>query len=306
MKKDSFEGILCLPVTPFNRKDEVDEAALRQIIEKLITDGVSALVPTGATGEFPHLLHEERKHIWEIVLDQANGRVPILAGTGAISTKESLMFTQQALDVGCDGVMLSHPLLFNTTDEETYGYFEKIATKVDIPILMYNNPGLGKTMSPGVIERLADNFENIVSYKEDDFDNDRFAKIIYRCRKKISIFIGNPAVYLSFLSHGAHGALIAQYQSFPHLIHGLKDSFEKSDTEKTMHYHEMIMKMFEIINRNFTGTSFAGYHKAIWKIRGADLDLRVRGPQTPAKPDMLEKAKAEFMELDIPDNWYVN
>jgi 4-hydroxy-tetrahydrodipicolinate synthase len=167
MKKDSFKGILCLPVTPFNKKDEVDEPALRQIIEKLITDGVDALVPTGATGEFPHLLHEERKQIWEIVLDQTNGRVPILAGTGAISTKESLMFTQQALDVGCDGVMLSHPLLFNTTDDETYGYFEKIATKVDIPILMYNNPGLGRTMSPGVIERLADNFENIVSYKED-------------------------------------------------------------------------------------------------------------------------------------------
>ena len=306
MKKDSFEGILCLPVTPFNKKDEVDEASLRQITEKLITDGVSALVPTGATGEFPHLLHEERKQIWEIVLDQANGRVPILAGTGAISTKESLMFTQQALDVGCDGVMLSHPLLFNTTDKETYGYFEKIATKVDIPILMYNNPGLGRTMSPGVIERLADNFENIVSYKEDDFDNDRFAKIIYRCRKKISIFIGNPAVYLSFLSHGAHGALIAQYQSFPHLIHGLKDSFEKGDTEETMHYHERILKMFEIIDRNFVDTSFAGYHKAIWKIRGADMDLRVRGPQTPAKPEMLEKAKTEFMELDIPDNWYVD
>ena len=306
MKKDSFEGILCLPVTPFNGKDEVDEASLRQITEKLITDGVSALVPTGATGEFPHLLHEERKHIWEIVLDQANGRVPILAGTGAISTKESLMFTQQALDVGCDGVMLSHPLLFNTTDEDTYGYFKKIATKVDIPILMYNNPGLGKSMSPSVIETLADDFENIVSYKEDDFDNDRFAKIIYRCRKKISIFIGNPAVYLSFLSHGAHGPLIAQYQSFPHLIHGLKDSFEKGDTEKTMYYHEMIMKMFEIINRNFEGTSFAGYHKAIWKIRGADLDLRVRAPQTPARLNQLEKAKAEFMELDIPDNWYVD
>ena len=305
MKKNSYKGILCLPVTPFTKNDEVDEPALRQIVEKIITDGVDALVPTGATGEFPHLLHEERQQIWEIVLDQTNGRVPVLAGTGAISTKESLMFTQKALDVGCDGVMLSHPILFNTTDHETYSYFEKIASKVDIPILMYNNPGLGKSMSPVVIERLADNFDNIVSYKEDDFDNDRFAKIIYRCRKKISIFIGNPAVYLSFLSHGAHGALIAQFQSFPHLMLGLKGSFERGDTKKTMYYHEMIMKMFEIINRNFVGTSFAGYHKAIWKLRGADMDLRVRGPQTPARTEQLENAKAEFLKLDIPDNWYI-
>ncbi|MFA9496372.1 MAG: hypothetical protein ACERKS_10705, partial [Candidatus Bathyarchaeota archaeon] len=63
---------------------------------------------------------------------------------------------------------------------------------------------------------------------------------------------------------------------------------------------------FEIINANFVGTSFAGYHKAIWKLRGADLDLRVRGPQTPARLDQLEKARAEFLKLDIPDNWYVD
>lgn len=305
MKKNSFKGILCLPVTPFTKKDEVDEPALRQIIDKLIDDRVDALVPTGATGEFPHLLHDERHEIWEILLDQANERVPVLAGTGAVSTKESLMFTQKALDVGCDGVMLSHPILFGTTDDETYGYFETIASKVDIPILMYNNPKLGKSMSPEVIERLADNFDNIVSYKEDDFDNDRFAKIIYRCRKKISIFIGNPAVYLSFLSHGAHGALIAQFQSFPHLMLGLKKSFERGDSEKTMHYHEMIMKMFEIINRNFVGTSFAGYHKAIWKLRGANLDLRVRGPQTPALPGQMEQMQEELTKLDIPDDWYI-
>jgi 4-hydroxy-tetrahydrodipicolinate synthase len=305
MKKDSFKGILCLPVTPFTRNDEVDEPILRQIVEKITSDGVDALVPTGATGEFPHLLHDERRQIWKIVLDQVNGRVPVLAGTGSISTKESLVFTQQAKDIGCDGVMLSHPILFKTTDEETYGYFETIASKVDIPILMYNNPGLGRTMSPSVIERLADDFDNIVSYKEDDFDNDRFAKIIYRCRKKISIFIGNPAVYLSFLSHGAHGALIAQFQSFPHLMLGLKNSFENGDKEKTMYYHEMIMKMFEIISSNFVGTSFAGYHKAIWRLRGVDMDLRVRGPQTPARLEQLDRAKKDFLTLDIPENWYI-
>ena len=305
MKKDGFHGILCLPVTPFTRGDEVDEPALRQIVEKIITDGANGLVPTGATGEFPHLLHQERKKIWEIVLDQTNSRIPVLAGTGAISTKESLQFTQEALDVGCNGVMLSHPLLFPTSDEATYGYFETIASKVDIPILMYNNPGLGRTMSPDVIERLADNLDNIVSYKEDDFNNDRFAKIIYKCRDKITIFIGNPAVYLSFLYHGAHGALIAQFQSFPHLMLGLKKSFEHGDRDQTLHYHEMIMKMFEIINRYFTGTSFAGYHKAIWKLRGADLELHVRAPQISATMEQVEKAKPELLKLDLPDNWYI-
>jgi len=136
MKKDSLSGILCLPVTPFTKDDEVDEVILRQIVEKIITDGADGLVPTGATGEFPHLLHDERKQIWKIVLDQTNGRIPVLAGTGAISTKESLMFTEEAKNIGCDGVMLSHPILFNTNNDQTYSYFETVASKVDIPILI--------------------------------------------------------------------------------------------------------------------------------------------------------------------------
>lgn len=135
-KKGSFSGILCLPVTPFTRNDDVDEEGLRRIVEIIIRDGADGLVPTGATGEFPYLLHDERKDIWEIVLDQTNGRIPVLAGTGAISTKEAGMFTVQAKDAGCDGVMLPHPLLTQTTDEETYSYFESIASKVDIPILV--------------------------------------------------------------------------------------------------------------------------------------------------------------------------
>jgi 4-hydroxy-tetrahydrodipicolinate synthase len=247
MKKDSFSGILCLPVTPFTKDDEVDEESLRLIVETIIRDGADGLVPTGATGEFPYLLHDERKKIWEMVLDQTNGRIPVLAGTGAVSTKEARMFTSQALDVGCDGVMLSHPILTRATDEETYDYFEEIATAVDIPILVYNNPGLGRSMSPGLIEWLADDFGNVVSYKEDDFDHVRFTKIIKACREKISVFIGNPAAYYSFLMHGAHGALIAEFQAFPHLIKGLKGAYERRDMEKALYYHEMILKMFSII-----------------------------------------------------------
>jgi 4-hydroxy-tetrahydrodipicolinate synthase len=305
MKKNSFKGILCLPVTPFSKNDEIDETALRQIVEKIIQDGADGLVPSGATGEFPYLLHDERKKIWEIVLGQTNGRVPVLAGTGAISTKEATMFTKEAKDVGCDGVMLSHPLLTKTTDEETYRYFEEISSKVNIPILMYNNPGLGRSMSPNVIERLADNFDNIVSYKEDDFNHVRFVNIIKRCKEKISLFIGNPSAYLSFLLHGAHGALIAEFQAFPQLIIGLKQAYEKNDLRKALYYHEMILKMFNIIGTYFTGASFWGRYKAIWRLRGIDMEYRVRGPCTPVMPQQLEKAKPEFLKLEITDKWYV-
>ena len=165
MKGEKFKGILCLPVTPFTTEDEIDEEALRFITEVIIDDGADGIVPTGATGEFPYLLHEEREKVQQIVLDQANGRVPVLAGTGSVSTKEALEFTKYAKDIGCDGVMLCHPILMRATDDQTYHHFERIAQKVDIPILMYNNPGLGQSMSPTVVDRLATNFDNILSYK---------------------------------------------------------------------------------------------------------------------------------------------
>jgi 4-hydroxy-tetrahydrodipicolinate synthase len=304
-KKKAFRGILCLPVSPFTKKDEVDEEGLRQIIEILIRDGVDGLVPTGATGEFPYLIHEERKKMWEIVIDQTNGRVPVLAGTGAISTKEAVQFNAEALDVGCDGVMLSHPLLKQTTDEETYEYFNTIISEVDIPILLYNNPMLGRSMNPDLILKMADDFDNVVSYKEDHFDHHRFTDIIRRCKDKITLFTGSPAALLSFLVHGAHGALIAEFQSFPHLVKGLINSFDKGDMEKALYYHEMILKMFHIIKIHFVGASFAGRYKAIWALRGADIDLRVRAPNTPVKPEQLEKAKPEFLKLDVTDDWYV-
>ncbi|MBE0633867.1 dihydrodipicolinate synthase family protein, partial [Candidatus Bathyarchaeota archaeon] len=196
MKPDSFKGILCLPVTPF-KDDEVDEPTMHRIIEAIVADGCDGLVPTGATGEFTHLLHPERLKIWGITLDAANGKVPVIPGTGAITTRESIQYTQEALDMGCDGVMLSHPMLQQATDAETYNHFAAVTGKVDIPIILYNNPQFGRTMSPIVIERLADEFSNVVSYKEDDFFSLRYNDIIRRVRHKITIFTGSPSAYLS-------------------------------------------------------------------------------------------------------------
>ena len=153
---------------------------MRRIIDIIIEDGADALVPVGATGEFPYLLHEERKRVIDITVDQANGRVPVIAGTGALSTKEARMFTQYAKDVGCAGVLLSHPLMVRANDHETYHHFETIATKVDIPIILYNNPGFGASISPSVVARLAENFDNVVGYKEDDFFSLRYSDIIWR------------------------------------------------------------------------------------------------------------------------------
>lgn len=297
--REGFKGIFCLPVTPFKKDDEVDEEALRSIVDLLIDDGVDGLVPTGATGEFPYLIHEERKKVQDIVIDQANGRVPVLAGTGATTTKEALIFTQYAKDIGCDGVMLSHPILARSPDERTYEYFEKIATKVEIPILLYNNPHLGQGMSPQLVAKLATDFDNVVSHKDDNFEYHHFAEVIRLSKDKVTIFTGSPAALFAFLQLGAHGALVAEFQAFPHLVKGVYESFNKGDLVDTLKYHEKIMTMFDIIRKHFGMASFAGRYKAILNLRGIDINLAVRHPNLSVTPEQLKNAEPEFMELGL-------
>lgn len=297
--RKGFKGILCLPVTPFTKDEEVDEEALRTIVDVIIGDGADGLVPTGATGEFPYLLHEERKRVQEVVLDQTNGRVPVIAGTGATNTKEALIFTKYAENIGCDGVMLSHPILMRATDDQTYSYYAKIVAKVDIPVVMYNNPHLGQSMSPDLVEKLATDFDNVVSYKDDDFQYHRFAEIIRRCKDKITIFTGSPGALFAFLTLGAHGALVAEFQAFPHLVRGVYDSFLKGDLEKTLKFHDKIMEMFHIIMTHFGNASFAARYKAIHKLRGVDLELVVRHPNIPVTLEQLKRAESAFLKLGL-------
>jgi 4-hydroxy-tetrahydrodipicolinate synthase len=304
--KGKFSGILCLPVTPFKKGgEEINEEAYRRIIDIIIEDGADSLVPVGATGEFPYLLHEERKRVIDITVDQANGRVPVIAGTGAMSTMEARMFTQYAKDVGCEGVLLSHPLMVRANDNETYRHFEEITSKVDEPIIVYNNPGFGATISPSVVARLAENFDNVVGYKEDDFFALRYSDIIWRVREKIAVYTGCPTTYLAFLAQGAMGALIAEFQAFPEIMLGLKKSWEKGDMKKALYYHEQIVKMFNIIDTNFVGASFWGRYKAIWKLRGVDMELDVRAPCTPVTKEQMEKAAVEFKKLETGKKWHV-
>ena len=103
MKKDSFKGILCLPVTPFTKKDEVDEEAYRKLIRFVIDDlGITGIVPAGSTGEFSSLFWEEQKKIIKIAVDEANGKVDVMAGTGTSGTKRTIEMTKYAKDVGAD------------------------------------------------------------------------------------------------------------------------------------------------------------------------------------------------------------
>ena len=160
-----FRGAITALVTPF-KNGQVDEKALRELIEFQIESGIDGLVPCGTTGESPTLTHDEHDRVIEITIDAAKKRVPVIAGTGSNSTAEALRLTKHACEAGADGALIACPYYNKPTQEGLYLHFQLIAQNVSIPIIPYNVPGrTGVNMSPELLARLA-KISNIVGVKE--------------------------------------------------------------------------------------------------------------------------------------------
>jgi len=126
MSKLKLEGIFVPHITPFKSDGEIDEEALRELVHFWIQGGLSGLVPCGSNGEAPYLLREERKRGIGIVVDEVNGKVPVIAGTGAISTKETIQLTKDAKDIGADAALIVTPFYFKHSSRELYAHYSAI------------------------------------------------------------------------------------------------------------------------------------------------------------------------------------
>ena len=157
-----FRGAITALVTPF-KNGQVDEKALRELIEFQIQNGIDGLVPCGTTGESPTLTHDEHDRVIEITIEAAQKRVPVIAGTGSNSTVEALRLTKHAYEAGADGALIACPYYNKPTQEGLFLHFQLIAQNVPIPIIPYNIPGrTGVNMSPELLARLA-KISNIVA-----------------------------------------------------------------------------------------------------------------------------------------------
>jgi len=172
-------------VTPFTKSDEIDTNASRWLVRNAIESKVHAIICCGSLGEFPSLTDEERRTVIKTVVDETNGRVPVLAGVGSGSTKTSIILAKEAADIGVDAVEALPPFYFNVGDEAVFQHYEKLASSVNIPIFIYNFPGTTKVvMSPALIARLAE-IPNIVGIKN-SVDSLTHLRSIIRSTREIS------------------------------------------------------------------------------------------------------------------------
>jgi 4-hydroxy-tetrahydrodipicolinate synthase len=232
-----FRGAITALVTPF-KNGQVDEEALRHLIEFQIANGVDGLVPCGTTGESPTLSHDEHDRVIEMTIDAAKKRVPVIAGTGSNSTAEALRLTRHAYEAGADGALIACPYYNKPTQEGLYQHFELIAKNVPIPIIPYNIPGrTGINMSPELIARLA-KISNIVGIKEASGSIKQMSDVINLCGKDFAVLSGDDIFTLPLMAIGGAGVISVVSNVAPADMAGLVDVFFAGDMAgaKDLHY----------------------------------------------------------------------
>jgi len=213
-----LEGVLPAVVTPFDKNEEFNEPVFRELIDWLIEKGITGIVPCGTTGEFSLMTQEERARVIEVCIDQVNGRIPVIAGTGDTATKLVIDATKHALDAGADAAIIVNPYYMKPKGGKgIFDHYLAIAEAVDIPIVVYNIPVATNQYIPWqVVEDLAD-VDNIVGMKDSSGDLKYFMTVLEKVSDKIDVVIGWDEVVLPALAAGAKGMILASANVIPHI-----------------------------------------------------------------------------------------
>jgi 4-hydroxy-tetrahydrodipicolinate synthase len=214
--RESIKGSIPALITPL-RGGKVDEAAFRKLVSWQISEGSHGLVPCGTTGESPTLSHEEHMRVVEICVDEANGRVPVIAGAGSNSTEEAIALTRHAKKVGADAVLSVTGYYNKPSQEGLYRHFAAIAEAVDMPILLYNIPGRAIVdISVETMARLS-KIANIIGVKDATANLMRPTRERAACGKNWRLLSGEDGTSLGYMAHGGHGCISVTANVAPRL-----------------------------------------------------------------------------------------
>ena len=218
MKKVIFKGCGTALATPFT-EDGVNFEELRKMIEFQILEGVDSLIICGTTGESSTMSTEEKKAVIEFSVKIANGRVPIIAGTGGNNTKEAISMSKYAESVGADGLLLVTPYYNKTTQQGLIAHFTKIAESVKLPIILYSvQSRTGMNIEPETCLALS-KVPNIVAIKEASGNISQVAEIAKLCQDELTIYSGNDDQIVPILSLGGLGVISVLSNLYPKFVH---------------------------------------------------------------------------------------
>lgn len=231
-----FKGSIVAIVTPF-KNGKFDEKAFKSLIEWHISEGTDGIVPCGTTGESATLDYEEHYRVIEVTVKTVKGRIPVIAGTGANSTDETIMITKKAKQLGADAALLVTPYYNKPTQEGLYRHYKKVAEAVNIPQILYNVPGrTAVNMLPSTVARLTE-IKNIVGIKEATGDMKQVSEVIRLCGNRMTVLSGDDFTTLPLLALGGKGVISVSANVAPRDVSAMCNAWEQGDIVRARKLH---------------------------------------------------------------------
>jgi 4-hydroxy-tetrahydrodipicolinate synthase len=289
-----FTGTYTAIVTPF-RNGAIDEDALRRLIEFQIKGGVDGIVPVGTTGESPTLDYDEHIRVIELSIRFARGKVRVLAGTGANSTKEAVYLTQKAEAAGADGSLQVAPYYNKPTQEGLFQHFRAIAVATRLPIVLYSIPGrCGVEIGVDTVKRLATGCKNIVGIKEAGGSADRVSALRAALGPKFTILSGDDSLTLPFMSVGAQGVVSVASNVIPKDVAQMVDAFAAGKPAVALKLHAKFYPLFKDL---FIETNPVPVKAALAMLGMMDEELRL--PLVPMSTKNRDVLKATLKSCGV-------
>ena len=248
-KPDWMKGIFPALATPFTAADTLDEAAYREIM-RYVLPHVDGVVPCGTTGEFSSMTVAERQRAIEVCLDEVAGRVPVVAGTGCTSTRETVRLTEWARDAGATAALVVAPYFLKPSFNEVYDHFRAV-DKVGLPLVLYNIPQTAGThFKWWTAEGMALDLDNAVGIKDSSGDVPFLAAMFEKVRGQVAVFNGNDEVVLAALASGADGCILASGNLIPDVWQRIYMAIREGDLATAQHWQQRVQKLARIVVRN--------------------------------------------------------
>ena len=290
-----FTGAGTALITPFTRSGALDEAGVKRLARRQIDAGIHFLVPCGTTGETPTLSHEEKRRIVEIVVAEANGAVPVLAGAGGYDTKEVIHTIQVWEKTGANGILSVTPYYNKPTPEGLYQHFKAIAESTSLPIIVYNVPGrTGSNVDPATLARLA-TIPGVIGVKEATANLPQMVEICQPLPEDFLVLCGDDACTVPLMSLGGRGVISVASNEAPAEIAQMVEACERGDYLTARRLHRTLMPLMTV---NFVESSPGPVKFAMAAMGLCENVFRL--PMVPPRETSQQKVLAVMRDLGLP------
>ena len=239
-----IKGIIPPILTPMNDDESINEQELRHQVNRMIDAGVSGVFALGTNGEAYALSHKEKVQILRVVVDETKHRVPVYAGTGCPTTKETITLSKEAEEIGADVLSVIVPYFAAASQDELYAHYKAVAESVKLPVVLYNIPArTGNALAPATVARLAKDIPNVMGAKDSsgNFDNmKQYIELTTGIGKDFSVLSGNDSLILPALCFGGKGGIAGCANVFPRTMVEIYEAFTAGDFERAKKVQDSI------------------------------------------------------------------